>query len=155
MKTIQEKINVLNELVQFNNDRIDGYEKATLETDAIDKDLRTLFVKMANDSLSYRKDLAARIVSLGGKVETEGSVSASIHRAWIEFKTAIINNDHDTILSSCEFGENAIVEAYDAVLNDKEDFTPEEIAMIAEQRNALRNSQAAISNYRELTSEIA
>lgn len=155
MKTVEEKINVFNELIQFNNDRIEGYEKASEETDAIDADLRVLFSKMASDSHSYRKELAAHVVTLGGKVETEGSVSASIHRAWIDFKAAITGNDRDAILSSCEFGEQAIVKAYDAVLNDTESFTAEEIALVAEQRSGLRSAEAAISEYKELNSMTA
>jgi uncharacterized protein (TIGR02284 family) len=152
MKTIEEKINVLNELIQFNNDRVDGYEKASAETNTIDADLRALFEKMANDSRSFRKDLAAQVTKLGGKAEIEGSVSASIHRAWMDFKAAITKNDRDAILGSCEFGENAIVEAYDAMLNDTESFTAENIALVAEQRNGLRNAAAAISDYKKLSS---
>ena len=150
MRTVEEKINVLNELIQFNNDRIEGYEKVSEETDAVDADLRVLFAKMANDSRSYRKDLSSLVTQLGGEVETEGSVSASVHRAWIDLKTAVTGNDRDAVLSSCEFGENAILKAYDAVLDNTESFTSEEVAVIAEQRNGLRNAEAAISNYKEI-----
>lgn len=150
MKTVEEKNNVINELIQYNNDRIDGYEKVSTETDVIDADLRALFVKMANDSRSYRKELGDLVTRMGGKVETEGSVSARIHRAWIDFKTAITGNNRESILSSCEFGENAIIEAYDAVLADTESFTTEELAIISEQRNGLRNSSEAITEYKKL-----
>lgn len=155
MKTVEEKINALNELIQFNNDRIDGYEKASGETEVIDADLRLLFSKMANDSRSYRKELAAQVAQLGGRVETEGSVSASIHRAWMDLKTAVTGSDRAAILGSCEFGENAIVEAYDAVLNDTESFTSEEIAIVAEQRNGLRNAEVAISEYKKLNNAVS
>lgn len=155
MKTVEEKNNAINELIQYNNDRVDGYEKVSAETDAIDADLRALFSKMANDSHTYRKDLASIVVRMGGKVETEGSVSASIHRAWIDFKSAVTGNDRSSILSSCEFGENAIVEAYDAVLADTESFTTEELALISDQRNGLRNAQAAITEYKKLNEELA
>lgn len=155
MRTVEEKNNVINELIQYNNDRIDGYEKVSEETNIVDADLRALFTKMANDSRSYRKELGNLVVRMGGKIETEGSTSASIHRAWIDFKTAITGNDRDSILSSCEFGENAIVKAYDAVLADTESFTTEEIAVISEQRNGLRNASEAITEYKNLNEVVA
>jgi uncharacterized protein (TIGR02284 family) len=154
MKTVEEKNNMINELTQYNNDRIDGYEKVSEETKIVDADLRALFTKMANDSRSYRKDLGSLVIRMGGKIETEGSMSASIHRAWIDFKTAITGNDRSSILSSCEFGEDAIVEAYDTVLEDTESFTTEELAIISEQRNGLRNASEAITEYKELNEAI-
>jgi uncharacterized protein (TIGR02284 family) len=154
MKTVEEKNNLINELIQYNNDRIDGYEKVSEETGVVDTDLRALFVKMANDSRSYRKDLGDLVTRMGGKVEAEGSVSASIHRAWIDFKTAITGNDRSSILSSCEFGENAILTAYDAVLADTESFIAEELAVVSEQRNGLGNSSEAITNYKKLNEAV-
>lgn len=155
MRTLEEKINAINELIQFNNDRIDGYEKVANETDTIDADLRLLFDTMAADSHSYRNDLTSLVLRMGGKVETEGSVSASIHRAWIDFKTAITGSDRAAILGSCEFGENVIVGAYDAILADTENYTTEELAVISKQRNGLRNAAAAIAGYKKMNETFA
>jgi uncharacterized protein (TIGR02284 family) len=155
MKTVEEKSNIINELIQYNNDRIDGYEKVSEETKIVDTNLRALFMKMANDSRSYRKDLGNLVIRMDGKVETEGSVSASIHRAWINFKTAITGNNRGSILSSCEFGEKAIITAYDAISTDTESFTTEELAIISEQRNGLRNASKAITEYKKLNGAVA
>jgi uncharacterized protein (TIGR02284 family) len=155
MKTVNEKNKIFNELIQYNNDRIDGYEKVSEETKIVDADLRALFMKMANDSRSYRKGLGNLVISMDGKVETEGSMSAGIHRAWIDFKTAITGKNRSSILSSCEFGEEAIVTAYDAVSTDTESFTTEELAIISEQRNGLRNASGAITEYKKLNGVVA
>ncbi|RYF22676.1 MAG: DUF2383 domain-containing protein, partial [Flavobacteriales bacterium] len=41
---------ILNDLIEINNDRIAGYEKAIEELKAEDADLKTLFVKMVGES---------------------------------------------------------------------------------------------------------
>lgn len=155
MKTIEDRIEAINELIQFNNDRVEGYEKASEEAEAIDVDLKALFTKMGNDSRSYRKDLSSLVTRLGGTVETDTSTTADIHRAWIDFKSAITGNSRDSILSSCEFGEEAIVKAYDAVLENTSEFSHEAIALISEQRNGLRVAQEAISDYRKVNNALS
>ena len=49
MTTNQKSAGVLNDLIQINNDRITGYEKAAKEAEANDADLKKLFLKMADE----------------------------------------------------------------------------------------------------------
>ena len=44
--TTNETIEVLNDLVAINNDRIEGYEKAIQEAKESDSDLKSLFTSM-------------------------------------------------------------------------------------------------------------
>jgi len=53
MKTNEKNIDVLNDLIQINNDRVAGYEKAANETEFVDADLRSIFNSMASESRTY------------------------------------------------------------------------------------------------------
>ena len=53
MTTNDNLVGVLNDLIQINNDRINGYEKAAEEIRDRDIDLQALFGKLANDSRKY------------------------------------------------------------------------------------------------------
>src|SRR4051812_13043372 len=93
-------ITQLNDLVEINNDRIQGYERAIAETD--DEDLTYLFTNMAAHSRSYKSDLSREILSLGGQ-PTEGTKnSGKLFRAWMDIKAALTGKNRKEILASCE-----------------------------------------------------
>ena len=47
MATNDNLVSVLNDLIRINNDRIEGYERASKEAKDIDVDLRAIFNRMA------------------------------------------------------------------------------------------------------------
>jgi len=50
MKTQNESAEILNDLVQINNDRIEGYEKVIENLKDEDKDLKPLFISLIAES---------------------------------------------------------------------------------------------------------
>ena len=50
METTAMTSEVLNDLIQINNDRIEGYEKALKELKDEDADLKDLFISMIDES---------------------------------------------------------------------------------------------------------
>ena len=69
MEKSKEVIEVLNDLVMINNDRINGYQHAIKELKSGDADLKTLFDKMIIESQQIKSDLAHEIQVLHGDVE--------------------------------------------------------------------------------------
>ncbi len=58
MTTTNDKlVEVLNDLIEINNDRVVGYEKAADETKSLDVDLQAIFTKMAAESKKYAAEL--------------------------------------------------------------------------------------------------
>lgn len=150
MSTTNENlIEVLNDLVQINNDRIEGYEKAIKETDDIDVDLQGLFQKMANDSRGYVSELSSQISSLGGEVETGTTNSGKIYRIWMDVKATFTGHSRQAALESCEGGEDAAQEAYaDALASDAE--IPVAVRqLITDQKASLKTSHDLIKKYRD------
>jgi uncharacterized protein (TIGR02284 family) len=139
----------LNELVEINNDRMQGYERAISETE--DSDLISLFTNMAAHSKAYKSDLSREIVSLGGK-PTEGTKnSGKLFRAWMDIKAALTGKDRKEILNSCEFGEDAALETYQGVLADDDKvLTESQRKMIQTQKNELQQDHDRIKTIRDV-----
>ena len=116
--TSKETIEVLNDLVAINNDRIAGYEKAIAETKETDSDLKTLFTSMIDESRKLRLNIADEVQTLGGEYDRGTTASGKLYRAWMDVKAVFTGHDRHTILANCERGEDAAQHAYNDALND-------------------------------------
>jgi uncharacterized protein (TIGR02284 family) len=122
MENTQATAEVLNDLVQINNDRIEGYNRALKDLKDDEADLKTLFLNMIDDSNRYKNELGKEVEVLGKDIETSTTTSGKIHRAWLDVKAAFTAHDTHDILEECEFGEDATVKAYKMAL--KEEYIP-------------------------------
>ena len=146
----EQLIEVLNDLVKINNDRITGYEKATDETTDTDIDLKGMFRKMANDSRDNVRELSELIQKSGGDVTNDTTVPGKIYRAWMDVKSAFTGSDRKGILSSCEYGEDAAQKAYETALNSDAEIDAESRQLIMSQKSSLKESHNIIKKYRDL-----
>ncbi|MCF2442327.1 PA2169 family four-helix-bundle protein [Dyadobacter sp. CY345] len=149
MSTNENLIETLNDLIRINNDRIDGYEKAIKETDDIDVDLQGLFQKMANESREYVSELTSEVAGLGGDVATGTTNSGKIYRVWMDIKATFSGHDRQSVLESCEYGEDAAQEAYDDALATDADLPVSIRQMITDQKASLLTSHNLIKKYRD------
>ena len=93
MERNSELIEVLNDLIQINNDRVRGYEKASNELSAADVDLKALFAQMSSESRKYATELSAEVGRLGGEPSTSTTASGKIYRAWMDVKATFSGDD--------------------------------------------------------------
>jgi uncharacterized protein (TIGR02284 family) len=108
---------VLNDLIEINNDRIKGYEKAIKELADGDQDLVDIFLVAIDQSREARNILGKELQALGGEMRTDTTTSGKIYRAWMDVKAVFSGHDRRAVLSNCEFGEDAAQRAYDAALH--------------------------------------
>lgn len=149
MKTPTENTaEVLNDLIQINNDRIEGYQRAAKETDEKDIDLRAIFNDMADESRKYVSELSTYVTVRGEETAEGTTLKGKIYRAWMDVKATFTGKDRKAILASCEFGEDAAQKAYDEAL--KEDIPAEVRRVITEQKASLRNSHDKIKRMRDM-----
>ena len=133
----EKTIDALNDLVEINNDRIKGYEKAAENTEV--RDLKELFSNFKKTSMKCLGELESEINQFGGKVTEGTNVSGKFFRAWMEVKSALKGNDRKTILNSCLYGEKNADETYQRILNDEsEHLSPRQRTMIKEQHSLLK-----------------
>jgi len=143
-----EKISeILNDLVQINNDRIEGYERAAKETEDID--LKNLFNKMAQKSHMLKSQLGSEVVKRSGKPTETTTTSGKAFRVWMDFKAALTGKDRKAILSSCEFGEDAAQDAYETVLKSSDKLSPDLVSLVNEQKSKLKEDHDYVKMLRD------
>lgn len=149
MENNQKTIEVLNDLIRINNDRIEGYEKAIRETNESDVDLHSVFSKMADESRQYRTELSEEVRRLGGDPSSSTTGQGKIYRVWMDIKTAFSTKERQSVLELCEYGEDAAQKAYQEALEEKE--LPSDIrSLVQHEKESLRSSHDTIKNYRDL-----
>jgi uncharacterized protein (TIGR02284 family) len=147
MEKNEEVISKLNELVEINNDRIQGYTKASQETE--DSDLIDLFNTMATHSRNMRSELAKEILQLGGVPTESTKNSGKIFRIWMDIKVALTVKDREAVLNSCEFGEDAALETYEHVLKSDIDLPTSIRELAIKQKNELKHDHDSIKQLRD------
>ena len=150
METNENLIEVLNDLIKINNDRIDGYEKASDEIKATDVELQAMFQKMGNDSRDHARELSNAVVKIGGEPATDTTISGKIYRTWMDVKAAFARKDRLSVLEACEFGEDAAQRAYEAALSSDAEMNAETRQMIMDQKASLKTSHDIVKKYRDL-----
>ena len=148
MQNTKETIEVLNDLIQINNDRITGYEKAIRETKAEDEDLKILFAAMIAESHRNKIALATEVQTMGAEVENGTTTSGKIYRAWMDVKAVFTGHDRHTVLANCEAGEDAAKKAYRTAL-EHESLPAYIRELLVQQEGALLASHDEIKSLRD------
>lgn len=143
-------IDVLNNLIEINNDRIEGYATASMETE--DANLKALFNKFKQTSEVCKSELIAEVKRLGGEIIEGTRITGKFFRAWMDFKAALTGNNRTLILESCEYGEDAIKHTYENTLEKYTgDLTLEQEALIKGQYNLLKAEHDEVKSLRDHT----
>lgn len=149
-----EVIDVLNDLILINNDRVAGYEKAFDETNEIETDLRALFKGLASDSRDFARDLKAEVTKLGGEPESGTMVSGKIYRAWMDIRSVFTNDNRRAVLENAETGEDAAKKAYEEAL--KSDLLPAELRqLVMSQQTSILAAHELIKKERDRQRDIS
>jgi len=129
----EKTIDILNSLVEINHDRIEGYKTAIEETND-DEELKASFSQFQQTSFSCHAALVAEVQRLGGAAQEGTKNTGKIHRVWMDFKAIVSGHSRKSILSSCEFGDEAAMTVYKDVLeDDKEHLSTEQQTMLQTQ----------------------
>jgi uncharacterized protein (TIGR02284 family) len=150
MENNRKAIGVINDLIQINNDRVVGYEKAIDELKDEDADLKTLFHRYTQDSKQFATELTHEVTRLGGEPSDSTTNSGKVYRVWMDLKAAITGKDRKTILDNCEFGEDAAQKAYDMALNSDVDLEAPLRELIIRQKAALRVGHDEVKRLRDM-----
>jgi uncharacterized protein (TIGR02284 family) len=135
-----EVISTLNGLIQTCIDGEEGFR--TCAEDIRDSQLKTFFADRAQSCRTAATQLQDLVVSLGGRAESSGSLAGTLHRRWVDIKSAITGKDDEAILNECERGEDVAVRSYrDALEKD----LPEHVRIIIE-----RQYQGVLKNHAQV-----
>ena len=132
-----KSIEVLNTLITINNDRIEGYETASKETE--EQDLKSLFADFILTSQKCKRELVSEVNKLGGEPSEGTKTSGKFFRVWMDVKAALTGKDRKLILDSCEYGEDVAVNTYNKVLRENlSDITAEQQALLNAQQSLIK-----------------
>ncbi len=145
----EKSIDVLNKLIEINNDRIEGYDTASQETE--ESDLKALFAQFTRTSQKCRTELLHEVQKLGGTPIEGTSTSGKVYRAWMDIKAAITGKDRKAILNSCEFGEDVAVDSYQKAL--EENLSSDQQSIVRAQHLLIKADHDKVKGLRDLVTQ--
>lgn len=148
MKTSSEAVQILNDLIQINNDRIAGYERAIKELKDEDRDLKTLFTVFIDESRQNIMILGKEVQALGKDMDKGTTTSGKIYRAWMDVKAVFTGHSRHTVLENCEFGEDAALKAYHTALKS-DDLAAYLKEIISIQHARLQDAHNQVRSFRD------
>ena len=107
-------ISTLNGLIETCKDGQEGFKEAAEGVER--SDLKSLFYEFSQQRSQFAGDLQTLVQTLGGDPENSGSIAGSLHRGWINIKSAVTGKDEGSILNECERGEDSAKNAYKEAL---------------------------------------
>ncbi len=113
--TNEETVQHLNQLIAVSRDGESGYQAAAGDVD--NTELRGIFTEYAKERATFVRELSAEVERLGGIPESAGTVTAAVHRGWMDLKAAITGRGTHAVVAACETGEDAAKAAYERVVN--------------------------------------
>ena len=140
-------LSVVEDLIETCKDGQKGYQDAASHTKR--SDLKTYFNQQSLERASFAGELEAVLIQLGKPdKKISGSVSGSLHRAWIDTKVSLGAGDH-SILESVEAGEDNAKDAYEkAQMKD----LPENIAhIVRRQASSVQRAHDKVKSLRDTT----
>ena len=153
MKRNEKTIEVLNDLIRINRDRLEGYETAAREKKYIEPDVRNTFYTMSVEGRSFVNDLHAEVLRLGGVPISGSTISGKLYLFWLDMRSewliGFTGNDGYALLTAAEVGEEAVQKAYRQALSLGVEL-PENIERLIERQSfRLKRSHALIQKYRD------
>lgn len=129
-------ISTLNSLITTTIDSCDGFERAAEDADS--GRFTELFREFATERRAVVSRLQQQVRALGGEPNDDGSLTADLHRRWMDLRAAITGGGGDkAVIEEVERGEDHLKAKYDSALQE-EDLAPETLAAIREAYQSVR-----------------
>ncbi len=144
--TSNATIETLNDLTEVLKDGQHGFETAAKDVKA--PELAQIFQGYARQRAEYAAKLQAHVATLGADVEKSGSSAGSMHRGWINIKSALSTNEPQSVLEEAERGEDAAVAAYRKALEQRE-LDSATRALISSQSTAVKAAHDHVRDLRD------
>lgn len=149
MKFTEKMTNKLNDLLEKNYDAEKGYKKAAEKVE--NAKLKQFFNEEAQKRYDFGHELKTEIKNYGETPDKGGSITGTMHRAWIDIETAFSSNSEETILGEVQKGEKAAIEEYNDVIKDST-LPPTTQKILTSQRDTINNAWQSAKNFEAIVS---
>lgn len=109
-------ITVLNTLIATLLDSIEGYQKSA--EDVENPRFAELFSARARERQQVVSQLQAAVAQLGGAPEDDATTLGSIHRVFVDLKSAVTGRDDKAIVNEVERGEDYLKEKFETAMRN-------------------------------------
>jgi uncharacterized protein (TIGR02284 family) len=104
----------LNGLIETCKDGEEGFRVAAASVK--NSELKTLFGSYARQRAQFVAELQKAVRELGGDPEQSGSLGGTIHRGWINLRSAVTGKHDAAMIAECERGEDMAKRNYEDAL---------------------------------------
>ena len=135
-------ISTLNNLIETCKDGENGFRAAA---DGVkDSELEdALSIPTRSSARSSPPSCRVKSASSAATRKQTGSVAATLHRGWINIKSAVTGEDEGAVISECERGEDSAVKNYQSALEETCPPTSREIVERSSRRSKRRTTASA------------
>ena len=148
MQNKEKAIEILVDLIEINNSRALGYEKAAEACSQIDTDLQSIFNSVSRDSKQYAADLVMELAKLGSGESIAGNGNRKMYPVWMDLGASFSGYDRQAILEACETAEDNVQKGYNRAFAIASDFDSKVMMTIINQKAQLKTAHKLIRNYR-------
>lgn len=107
-------ISTLNGLIEICKDGQEGFKHAAEGIN--DSQMKSAFYEYGQQRAQFAGELQTLVREIGGDPETSSSFLGTLHRGWIDIKSAVTGKDEAAVLNEAERGEDAAKDAYKKAL---------------------------------------
>lgn len=132
-----EIIEELNDILAKCYDAENGYKEASLAANSTS--LKSMFDEYVQQRYEFGHEIKNEIKALGGEVDKGGTLAGTMHRAWMDFRASITDNDEVAILNEAIRGENNALDNYRDAMEDIP-ITSSVYTTLVKQRNRIRTA---------------
>ncbi len=143
----ENQIEVLNDLIKINNDRIEGYRKAAEQLKEERGTLIPVFDKLQAESQTNTADLSSEVLRLGGTPDDGTTAGGKLYRAWMDVKATFGGDNPASVLVSCEGGEDAAKRAYKSAMESND--LGDSLSVVSSQQQAQLQAHDQIKMLRD------
>ncbi len=137
----------LQDLLEKNYDAEKGFTKAM--KDAKNPQLKGFLKKQAVQRSRFATEITQELRSLNEEPKESGSVTGSLHRTWIDIKSALSGNDDEAVLEECIRGEKASAEEYQEKLKEQ-NFPPQISNVLQKQAAEINTTLSRVKSLEDL-----
>lgn len=138
-------ISTLNDLIQTCKDGEAGFKTAA--DGVTDPAIKSRFLEFSRERAEMARALQNEVRRLGGDPESSGSVSASLHRGWLNITSAVTGKDEHAVLAEAERGEDVAKDAYERAL--QEALPPYTLTLVQQQAASVRQAHDQVRDLRD------
>jgi uncharacterized protein (TIGR02284 family) len=112
--TTAGSVAIVNRLIEVCKDGEAGFH--TVSEHVKNSELKTLFHSYSEQRAQFAKELQAEVSRLGCTPERTGSMSGTLHRGWVNLKSAVVGMNDACLVAECERSDEMAKKEYEEAL---------------------------------------